>query len=41
MHTLHKSYRGLSLMVELNSDRLLFLLTIASALAVAAYLASL
>lgn len=41
MHALHKTYRGFSLMVELNADRLLFVLAIATALVAGAYLASL
>ncbi len=38
MQTIQKSYRGLSLLVELNWDRLLFLGTISMALMLAAYL---
>ncbi|MDU9003352.1 hypothetical protein [Sedimentitalea todarodis] len=41
MHALHRTYRGLSLMVELNADRLLFLLAIATALVASGYLAGL
>lgn len=40
MQTLHQSYRGLSLVMELNWDRLLFLATLAAALAVGAWLGS-
>lgn len=41
MHTLQHSYRGFSLMVELNWDRLLYLATIAFALMAGAWLGSL
>ncbi len=41
MQTLQQSYRGLSLMIQLNSDRILYLLTIAFALMAGAYLGSL
>lgn len=41
MQTLQHSYRGLSLVMELNRDRILFLLAIASALIAAAYIGSL
>jgi len=41
MHVLQQSYRGLSLMVEINADRILYLLTIAFALMAGAYLGSL
>lgn len=41
MHTLQRSYRGLSLVMELNWDRLLFLATIAAALTLGAWLGSL
>lgn len=41
MHTLHQSYRGLSLVMELNWDRILFLATIVIALTAAAFLAGL
>ncbi|MFD3189099.1 hypothetical protein ACFMPD_02350 [Sedimentitalea sp. HM32M-2] len=41
MHTLERSYRGFSLMVQINSDRILYLLTIAFALMAGAYLGSL
>lgn len=41
MHTLQQSYKGLSLMWELNLDRVLFLVTIASALLAGAWLGSL
>lgn len=38
MQTLQHSYRGLSLLIELNLDRLLFLGAIAAALVSAAYI---
>lgn len=41
MQAVHKSFRGLGLMVELNLDRLLFLLAIATALAAGAFLSGL
>ncbi|WP_255456122.1 hypothetical protein [Tropicibacter sp. Alg240-R139] len=41
MQTLQHSYRGLSLLFELNWDRLLYLGTIAFALMLGAYLGSL
>lgn len=41
MQTLQQSYRGLSLVMSLNWDRLLYLLTIAFALMAGAYLGSL
>ena len=41
MQTLQQSYRGLSLLFELNWDRLLYLGTIALALLLGAYLGSL
>jgi hypothetical protein len=41
MQTIHKSYRGLSLLMELNGDRLLYLATIALALCTGAYLSGL
>ena len=41
MHTLEQSYRGLSLIMTLNWDRLLFLATLAFALSAGAWLASL
>lgn len=41
MHTLQQSYRGFSLMVELNWDRLLYLATIGFALMVGAWFGSL
>ncbi len=41
MHTLHQSYRGFSLMMELNWDRILYLGTIALALSAGAWLGSL
>ncbi len=40
MHTLQQSYRGFSLMMELNWDRILYLLTIAFALCAGAWLGS-
>jgi len=41
MHTLHHSYRGFSLLVALNWDRILYLSAIATALAAGAWLANL
>jgi len=41
MSTLQQSYRGLSLVMELNWDRILFLGAIASALAAGGWLAGL
>ncbi|MHA6262044.1 hypothetical protein ACXYMO_02485 [Arenibacterium sp. CAU 1754] len=41
MQTLQQSYRGLSLMMELNWDRILYVATIAFALMAGAYLGSL
>lgn len=41
MQTLQQSYRGLSLVMQLNWDRILYLLTIAFALMAGAYLGSL
>jgi hypothetical protein len=41
MQTLQQSYRGLSLVMELNWDRLIYLVTIAFALMAGAYLGSL
>lgn len=41
MHTLEQSYRGISLMVELNLDRLINLVTIVIALFAGAYVGSL
>lgn len=41
MQTLQQSYRGLSLVMELNWDRILYLVTIAFALMAGAYLGSL
>lgn len=38
MQTLQQSYRGLSLVMELNWDRLLFLATIGFALAAGAWI---
>ncbi|SFU14469.1 hypothetical protein [Sedimentitalea nanhaiensis] len=40
MHTLQRSYRGFSLVLELNSDRILFVVTLAAALLAGAFLAS-
>ena len=40
MQTLQQAYRGLSLVMELNWDRLLFLGTLACALALGAWLGS-
>lgn len=41
MHTLQRSYRGLSLVMELNWDLFLYLFTIAGALLVGAWIGSL
>ncbi|MEE9389421.1 MAG: hypothetical protein V3U96_12520 [Paracoccaceae bacterium] len=41
MHTLQQSYRGISLLVDLNWDRLLYVVTIAVALLMGAYVGSL
>ena len=41
MHSLQQSYRGLQLVMQLNWDRLLYLLTIAFALTAGADLGSL
>lgn len=41
MHTIQQSYRGLSLVMELNWDRIIYLGTIALALGAGAYLGSL
>ncbi len=41
MQTIKKSYRGLSLLVDLNWDRVLYLGTLAVALAAGAWLGSL
>ncbi len=41
MHTLQHSYRGLSLMFQLNLDRLINLVTIGIALLAGAYIGSL
>lgn len=41
MHTLQQSYRGFSLLIELNWDRVLSLATIALALMLGAWLGSL
>jgi hypothetical protein len=40
MQALQQSYRGISLVMLLNRDRMLFLATIAAALVAAAYLGS-
>ncbi len=39
MQALQRSYRGFSLVVVLNSDRILFLLTLVAALLAGAFLA--
>lgn len=39
MNALQKSYQGLSLVVEVNSDRILFLLAISGALLTGAHFA--
>jgi hypothetical protein len=41
MHTIQSSYRGLSLLFDLNWDRLLYVGTIAGALLLGAYVGSL
>lgn len=41
MQTIQKSYRGLSLLMDLNWDRVLYVATIAVALAAGAFLGSL
>jgi hypothetical protein len=41
MHTLQQSYKGLSLMWELNLDRVLFVITILLALMAGAWLGTL
>jgi hypothetical protein len=41
MHTIQRSYRGLSLVMELNWDRLLYVLTICFALLLGAFIGSL
>lgn len=41
MQTIQTSYRGLSLLVDLNWDRLLYAATIAGALFLGAYMGSL
>ena len=41
MHSLQQSYRGFSLLMELNWDRIQFLLTISFALMAGAWLGSL
>jgi len=41
MHTLQQSYKGLSLMWELNLDRVLFVVTILLALMAGAWLGTL
>ncbi len=40
MQTIQNSYRGLSLLFEINGDRLLYVGTIALSLATAAYVVS-
>lgn len=40
MHTLQQTYRGFSLMFALNSDRILYLATIAFALTAGAWVGS-
>jgi asparagine N-glycosylation enzyme membrane subunit Stt3 len=41
MHTIQRSYRGLSLLMELNWDRVLYVATIAVALAAGAFIGTL
>lgn len=41
MQTIHNSYRGLALLVDVNWDRLLYLTTIAFALCAGAFFGSL
>lgn len=41
MHTLQQSYRGLSLLADINMDRLLYVGAIAAALAAGAFIGSL
>jgi len=41
MHTLQSGYRGLSLLMMLNTDRLLYVATLIAALAAGAWLGSL
>ncbi len=41
MQSLRRTYRGFSLVVELNADRILFVLTLAAALRASAFLAGL
>lgn len=41
MHTIETSYRGLSLLMQLNWDRALYIATIAFALAAGAFVGSL
>jgi hypothetical protein len=41
MHTIETSYRGLSLLMQLNWDRALYVATIAFALAAGAFVGSL
>lgn len=41
MQTIHNSYRGLALLVDVNWDRLLYLTTIAIALLAGAFFSSL
>ncbi len=41
MQTIERAYQGLSLVLDLNWDRLLYVATLASALLLGAYLATL
>jgi hypothetical protein len=41
MHTIQTSYRGLSLLMDINWDRLLYIATIAFALAAGAFVGTL
>ncbi|MEP2029990.1 MAG: hypothetical protein ABJI96_14915 [Paracoccaceae bacterium] len=41
MQTLHKGYRGLGLLMDMNWDRILYLMTILAALWIGAFLGSL
>ncbi len=41
MQTLHSGYRGLSLLMTLNADRVLYTLTLAAALGAGAWLGGL
>jgi hypothetical protein len=40
MHSIHERYKGLALLVDLNSDRILFPVAIGLALMLSAYLAT-